>query len=101
LLAPLALICSPPRNNRHRLSSFPQCRLSWSLVCIDKRRSAAFFSALLRRCIPDSPFLLSLLELISLRIPWVKTAQERLEAAQESLKLDFERQEKRIVYFER
>ena len=31
----------------------------------------------------------------------IETAQERLEAAQESLKLDFERQEKRIVHFER
>ena len=31
----------------------------------------------------------------------VEAAQERLEAAQGSLKLDFERQEKRIVHFER
>ena len=31
----------------------------------------------------------------------VEAAQERLEDAQKSLKLDFERQEKRIVHFER
>ena len=30
----------------------------------------------------------------------IETAQERLETAQKSLKLDFERQEKRIVHFE-
>jgi cell division septum initiation protein DivIVA len=31
----------------------------------------------------------------------IETTQERLEAAQKSLKLDFERQEKRIIHFER
>jgi predicted nucleic acid-binding Zn-ribbon protein len=31
----------------------------------------------------------------------IETTQERLETAQKSLKLDFERQEKRIVHFER
>jgi hypothetical protein len=37
---------------------------------IDRHRASALFSALLRRSIPDGLFLSSLLELISLRIPW-------------------------------